>query len=439
MNARRFESDRLLARARWRIGSAALLGALLILALTGGAAALAINAALGHADDARLTAAARAYAARLTAVPTTIPEPLAPEPDAQRDGDSDRATGIILLVSGNDGSLLGPASHPLVTGLLDPTMLAAAAGSGLDLRDRSASVGEIHVQLRVATVPVPGISPARFVVAALPRGDTGGELGNLLTALFLAALLAVGLAVLITLAVTRRALAPLREAFERERRLLADASHEMRTPVAVIAAAAELLDREGAVSPAARPLLEDLRGEALRLTRLVTDALALARLETPGADLGLVIARLEIASLLDEARRRGALLPAPDDVHLALSAAAPARILGDQDRLLGVLLALLENALRAAPPGSIVRLSATVEAGDAVIRVDDEGLGIPPAEREHVFRPFARLTAERTEGSATGLGLPLARATVEAHGGSLRALEAPGGGARLELRLPLAD
>ncbi|GAA4362699.1 HAMP domain-containing sensor histidine kinase [Actinomadura verrucosospora] len=228
-------------------------------------------------------------------------------------------------------------------------------------------------------------------------------------------------------ATTNATLAALEESVARQRGFVADASHELRSPIAslrtqleVAAAHPELLDVGG--------LVEDV----LRLQRLAADLLLLARIDAgdrpparPVALGGLV---------LDELERR-----APGDrIAVRASIEADPRVMGVPGRLSRVVGNLLDNAQRHAR--SEVRLSVGEEAGTAVVRVADDGPGVPPADRERIFERFVRLddARSRDEGGA-GLGLAIARDLVLAHGGDLAVREAPGGGALFEVRLPAAD
>ncbi|WP_344563627.1 HAMP domain-containing sensor histidine kinase [Streptomyces axinellae] len=225
---------------------------------------------------------------------------------------------------------------------------------------------------------------------------------------------------------TNETLAALESSVERQRRFIADASHELRSPVAslrtqleVAAAHPELLDLEGAVE------------DTIRLQALATDLLLLARLdagERPAQ------ARLSPAALLREemAQRVG-------DPHPVRIEGVPAQgeVRGSEGQLARVLGNLLDNAQRHA--ATEVRVSLTEEDGALVLAVADDGEGVPEAERERIFERFVRLDGARSrdEGGA-GLGLAIARDVAVRHGGSLTEEGVPGAGARFVLRLPLA-
>ncbi|WP_367124115.1 sensor histidine kinase [Streptomyces phytohabitans] len=239
---------------------------------------------------------------------------------------------------------------------------------------------------------------------------------------------------------TNETLAALETSVERQRRFVADASHELRSPIASLrtqlevgAAHPELLDVDGAVE------------DTVRLQGLAADLLLLARLdagERPGAG------RVPLAALVREelARRGDERHPvrhtdAGDDGDAADDGPEDAdglAVTGSRGQLARVLGNLLDNAQRHAA-GS-VRVGLRREGGWAVLEVADDGDGVPEAERERVFERFVRLDDARTrdEGGA-GLGLAIARDVALRHGGTLTVTGAPEGGALFALRLPVAD
>ncbi|NKI45405.1 sensor histidine kinase [Streptomyces physcomitrii] len=223
-------------------------------------------------------------------------------------------------------------------------------------------------------------------------------------------------------ATTNETLTALESSVERQRRFVADASHELRSPIAslrtqleVAAAHPQLLDLDGAVA------------DTVRLEQLAADLLLLARLdagERPAGtrfDLGELVARTV-------AERR----PGRVRVRTAIEAA---QVTGSRGQLARVLGNLLDNAERHAAAEVLVTVRA--EPGAAVLEVSDDGAGVPEADRERVFARFVRLDEARTrdEGGA-GLGLAIARDVAERHGGTLELGEGPEGGARFVLRIP---
>jgi signal transduction histidine kinase len=237
---------------------------------------------------------------------------------------------------------------------------------------------------------------------------------------------------------TGRALVPIRAAFATERRFVAAASHELRTPAAIIRASAEVLQREGLVQDEGSSLVTGLVAEADRLSGLVVELLALSSSRADPDAVQLVPA--DLAEIVPEAVSR--VRPLADErgckLVLSTSPAPELPILGDVDRLLQLLVILLDNATRLAPPGTTV--DVRLGRGDrlAWFSVDDHGPGVAVEDRLRIFEPFARAAAgrrQRREGS--GLGLAVARSLVDRHHGTISVDDAPGGGARFTVSLPL--
>jgi two-component system OmpR family sensor kinase len=225
----------------------------------------------------------------------------------------------------------------------------------------------------------------------------------------------------------------LRNSEARLRRFVADASHELRTPVAAVSAYAELFERgAGKSSEDMQRVMRGIRGETARMGQLVEDLLLLARLDEGRP---LEQEPVELVALASEALQtaQGVGLAWP----LQLEADHPIEVTGDEARLRQVLDNLLSNIRAHTPPGTpgIVRLK---EVDDAVIiEVEDEGPGLSAHEAGRVFERFYRVdqSRNRTTGGA-GLGLSIVAAIVTAHGGAVTAEAGAKGGALFRVRLP---
>ncbi|MEV0634094.1 ATP-binding protein [Streptomyces sp. NPDC050619] len=224
---------------------------------------------------------------------------------------------------------------------------------------------------------------------------------------------------------------------ERMRRFLADASHELRTPLASIAGYAELMNRG---TDPIEPVLAWRRvsAESARMTGLVEDLLLLARLDEGRP---LRSAEVDLAVLAAEAVWDARAVGGGHDWQLELPLDAPALVVGDETRLRQALANLLANARTHTPGGTTVVTS--VEATDArcVLRVRDDGPGIPPALLPTVFERFTRADSSRSRPDAgsggSGLGLAVAAAITAAHGGRIEVDSVPGR-TRFTLELPPA-
>jgi signal transduction histidine kinase len=198
-----------------------------------------------------------------------------------------------------------------------------------------------------------------------------------------------------------------------QKELLANVSHELRSPLARMRMALELVPRDEAV--AAR--LRDIETDVSELDRLIEDVLTMSRLEATG--LPVHLDRVDVAALLAQVAERASRDPfvAGREVRVA---EAPACTLGADGALLRrALWNVVENAAKyGAPP---IALSARVAGDRLELTVTDEGPGIPAADRERVFQPFYRADKAHTPGGGFGLGLALASRVAEVHGGSIRA------------------
>jgi signal transduction histidine kinase len=222
------------------------------------------------------------------------------------------------------------------------------------------------------------------------------------------------------------------DAFARQRGFASDASHELRTPLTVIRGQLEVLSRQAHPSGDDVRRVERLvRTEILRMERLVDDLLVLARaderefLRPRPVDLPSFAEDL-LEGARQTAERRFELGPVPAGVLQA-----------DPDRLAQALRNLLRNATEYTSEGGLVRLGGSASGDRVTLAVEDDGPGIPVAHRERVFDRFHRTDSARTRvRGGAGLGLAIARAIAEAHGGTIYAGESPEGGARVVIELP---
>ena len=241
-----------------------------------------------------------------------------------------------------------------------------------------------------------------------------------------------------TLIVTGDALTPIRQSLDAQRRFVADASHELRTPTALIRANAEVLGREGLVADDGRPLVTDIVDESDRLSRLIGDLLQLAASDSTG----LVLDRqpVDLAAIATDTARQSEALAVERGVALRTlspEAGDVTLVSGDRDRLTQLLLILLDNAFAHSPERATVTVGVRPSGRTVVMTVADEGPGIPSADRLRIFEPFARLPGvARDRAGGTGLGLAIARQIVTAHDGTIGVDDTPGGGARFVVTLP---
>jgi heavy metal sensor kinase len=435
------------------------------LAIVASALVLVFQAAMQRQLDADLGARAATIVSTLQ-----MDEPLTLQ---QQGGDeSFVAGGEIVALYDASGRLTDATARPA---WLDQSIAAYAAGTSVQ-REQSMIIGTEH--LRVLALPiVEGGSKIGVAVVVRSLAPIDAAARQLITILGLALPVAVALAAVGGYFLADRALRPVDQlrraadeygahdltrrlaprampddelgrlahtldamldrvaaAVEQQRRFTGDASHELRTPVATVLADASLALERQRDSTEYRAALERIQAEAVRMGRIVDGLLLLARADAPVAVPH--TERVDIARLIRAATERVA--GRARELGMAVDARAVDGlvVLGDATGLERVLDNLLDNALRFAPAGTSVDLSVSKDGGRVRIAVADRGPGIAAGERSRVFERFHRAPGSR--GPGAGLGLAIARAVVDAHGGSISVTDTPGGGATFLVELPLA-
>lgn len=219
---------------------------------------------------------------------------------------------------------------------------------------------------------------------------------------------------------------------QRERTdFLVGVAHDMRSPLAGIIGFARILEELDSVAmdPMASEAVRFIAAEAQRLSDLVSQLVDLGRVDLGETTLDLEQVDLAkvAAQVVEVARTR---FPAH---RFALRAEEPVTIEGDLLRLHRVIANLVDNAAIHGPSGGLVTIEVSEKPGEALLAVSDRGPGVPPADRDRIFERFVRLDGSH---AGTGIGLYLVKALVDAHGGKVTVTDAPGGGARFEVRLP---
>jgi two-component system OmpR family sensor kinase len=229
-------------------------------------------------------------------------------------------------------------------------------------------------------------------------------------------------------------------AFEQQRRFTADASHELRTPVAIVRGEADVALSSGRRTVEEyREALRIVRDGSERLSRIVNDLFLLAR-----ADAGQIPIRaapLYLDELLAEVARSVRSLAQRAGIDIRVTAPEEIAYVGDEELLRRLLLNLLDNAIKYSTRPGVVALTLESAAGWRRVTVTDSGAGIPPEAQPHVFERFyrgdmARSVAESAQGGGAGLGLSIARWIAERHGGGLTLVESSPNGTTFELVLP---
>ena len=230
---------------------------------------------------------------------------------------------------------------------------------------------------------------------------------------------------------------PVRDAFERQRTFIADASHELKTPLTLIRADTEVLQRS-LEDPEDRELADDVLSETDKMSNILSDLLLTARLDA--GKLPMDIEDFDLVPVIREAAERFRRRDASRDLRLEIEGGDHLLVRGDPARTSQILGILLDNALAHTPPDSNVTVVARVWDNRIETVVRDTGPGIPPEHLPHIFERFYRVDKARSRaGGGTGLGLSIARDLARAQKGSLRAENAEKSGAVFCLELSRAD
>ncbi|WNQ12828.1 ATP-binding protein [Paenibacillus aurantius] len=307
---------------------------------------------------------------------------------------SDKDTPSTLAIDGKEYRLLAfEASHP-------GTSSIAAVSLVRNLED-------VHNTLRA-------------LLWDIAAGITAGGVVSVLAGLFLAG----------------RALVPIRLSWEKQQRFVADASHELRTPTAVIHAQTEMLLRHPDRSiEEESPRIALVLQESKRMGKLLDDLLTLARSDSN--QLQIHPSALDLASLLGEVTEAFRLLAGIKDIEMTTAVETPLSLWGEEARIRQLMAILLDNALKYTPPSGRIEVAGGYRGHAVYIRVTDNGSGISEEDLPHVFERFYRGDKARTRAEGgTGLGLSIAKWIVEEHGGSIQLVSLPDNGTRVEVLFP---
>ena len=225
----------------------------------------------------------------------------------------------------------------------------------------------------------------------------------------------------------------LEAAFDRQARFTADASHELRTPLAVLRSQAQMALSRPRPAEEYRKSIEECLRAGERMTALVEGLLMLAR-----ADAGKLDLRHEMVDLKQVAADAvSQLRPLADGLSIAVATKLmPVQVRGDAVRIGQVITNLVANAIRYNRPGGQVRVRLTETNGEAILSIEDTGLGIPEADQSHIFERFYRVSKDRSRLSGgSGLGLAISKSIVEGHGGTITFTSAADKGTTFEVRI----
>ncbi len=382
-----------------------------------------------------------------------------------------------VRVTRADGSTLYVSGSPLNKGF-DPAQVSAAPLSALRAVTR-----EEHLQgggeLLIYSLPFTARDGSRFVIES---GAPYDSIENVLRGLLLT--LALGLPVVIAIAVAggywimQRALQPLDkiaasaeritsrnlserlpvtpsgdeverlslslnrmigrldESFQYIRRFTADASHELRTPLTVLRGELEAMAQRPRLDDEVRDTVGSSLEETERLARIVESLLAISRLDAGEAQIERI--RFDLAELITTTVEQMRLLAEDRNIALSCETNGNVTIEGDRARIKQVIVNLVDNAIKYTPEDGTVKVIVGVENNRAMMRVEDNGTGIPADALPHLFERFYRVDKARSRHmGGAGLGLAIVKSIVTAHGGQVTVESTEGKGSGFRVELPL--
>ena len=298
-------------------------------------------------------------------------------------------------------------------------------------------IGHEHTLLVHALRFVAPNGKTLVAVAAADTEELEDEYANLITVVSIAlglALIAVGIGGYV---LARRSSQPIEDSFERMRRFTADAAHELRTPIAFLRAQSELaLERDRPAHEYSDALREVVTGAA-RIGTMVDDLFTLARVDSGERRLERTPIFLDDIVLDEVSKAR--VLATSHDIDLDIAAFEETPVIGDS-RLLGQLVRIvIDNAIKYTPNGRRVTLGVGVRESDAVVIVEDCGIGISPADLPRIFDRFYRASNARSTADGAGLGLSIAQWIAAAHGGRIDITSTPDAGTRVCITIPVGS
>ena len=355
---------------------------------------------------------------------------------AARIGDGDgRGADVMLAVAvdvGFDGTVSLSSATPLT--ISDPALeeLLAEALSSESASGRNSSY---HVAWMRASTP----SGWRLALAdTYSRDATLRAQATMDAAIFLVAMAAL---LLVVRRLARWILRPVEEAWDQQRRFVSDASHELKTPLAVILANAQILETVGGVPEDARRWARSTADEAKHMKGLVEDLLTLARADEQRASGERAAAeRVDLSALVDGCALEFDAVAFERGCSIESSLEPGLSVVGDPSQLGRLVRTLLDNATKYAARGTEVRVALAREGRRCRLAVTNLGDVIAPEDLEHLFERFYRTdrARERQPQGGFGLGLAIARSIAEAHGGTIGAASSPEEGTTFTVLLPLA-
>jgi two-component system OmpR family sensor kinase len=408
---------------RWRL-TVAFAGVMaILLAATG----LFVRRQLESSLDNALAASLRSRAADVATLAQQADTGLA---DAVHDPGLGQGVQLAQIVNGR-GRVIDATPGLPARPLLDTAALAQGRVGSLVVRRTQVAGGH---PVRLLAMPIHAQGQRLVAVVGQSLEERDRAIANLTSALLIGGPAALLLASLAGLVLTSAALRPVEAMRRRERRFVADASHELRSPLTMLRTELELIARDQPRGAELAAATDSAIEETARLGRLTDELLLLTRADS--GRFALQRAPTTPDELIQPAARRARLRHPDSDVQLLVVVAPHTPcVVADPDRMSQALDNLLDNAFRHA--AQQIDLAAQATHAGVELHVRDDGPGFPPAFLPQAWERFSRADAARTDGGA-GLGMSIVRTIAELHGGRADAANSPGGGADVWITLPAA-
>jgi len=347
--------------------------------------------------------------------------------------------GYFYAIVDSAGEALLSSSNVDPQGLAPASTLTEAMETGKAFASTESSEGESLRVYVLSAQTFEGVAVlAQIGRSTEPEHSALAQLRIVLLAVFGGSIVPAALAGFV---LSGRALRPIKTAMDSQSTFIADASHELRTPVAVVRTNAELLQRHIGPASSGEPAtdaaaVQDILSESERLGRMVDQMLTLAKADA--GENGVSISEVPLHELAEQVARSMKALAEARGVDLEAQTGETVNVRGDRDRLRELLVILLDNAVKYTDAGGKVALSVHRNQKKAEIAISDSGRGIPAESLPHIFDRFYRADKARSrETGGTGLGLAIARHIVDAHGGTIDIESKEGEGTRVSVELPV--
>jgi signal transduction histidine kinase len=313
---------------------------------------------------------------------------------------------------------------------------AAATAIRTGAASLQADIGHEHTLLVHASRFVTAPGDTLIAAAAADTEEVEDEFATLITLFTVSLAVALAFVGLGGYVLARRATEPVEASIEQMRRFMADAAHELRTPVSYVRAHTDVTLQQPRAACEYVAALREIGGEADRLGAIVNDLFTIARAEAGERRIERTLFYLDdvVLEVASEARTVATLA----GVHLDITDFEEARVDGDPALVRQLVRIVLDNAIKYTPRGGRVSVAVSVNAGSARVVLEDSGIGIAPADLPRIYDRFFRSERAREQADGAGLGLSIAHWIADAHGGDLVVSSRPEQGTRVEIALPCA-